>query len=104
MLKFCEIGYFILADDLQLYVQCPSNMLNSAIAHQDEDIIQAAHWPQNHGLSLNPSKTKAIIFGSLPYLAYICTLALLPLLVSNQPIEFFHQMKWLGVILNADLT
>ena len=79
-------------------------MLNSTIAYLNEDIIQVSHQAQHHGLSLNPSKTKAIIFSSSPNLSYISTLALPPLLVSNQAIKLIHQVKRLGLILTADLT
>ena len=75
-LRFCKFSYILFADDLQLFIQCPPNLIASAIAHMNEDAQYVTDWAQEYGLTLNTSKTKAIIFESDENLAYIESLPL----------------------------
>ena len=103
-LKFCKNSYILFADDLEIYIQCPPNMLASAIKYMNEDIVQVSRWASDQGLSLNAAKTNAIIFGSTANLQYLSNKTLPPLMVGDQEIAIVNQVKSLGVILSSDLT
>ena len=55
-----------------------------------------------YGLTLNTSKTKAIIFGSDKNLAYMKSLSLPQLQIHGDPIIIVNQVKSLGVVLSSD--
>ena len=103
-LRYCKLSYVLFADDLQLFIQCPPNMIASAIGNMNVDISQVSMWAAAQGLSLNASKTKAIIFGSTANLQYISNKFIPSLIVNNQPIAFVSQVKSLGILLTSDLS
>ena len=103
-LQFCKNSYLLFADDLELYIQCPPNMVTSAIKHMNEDILQVSRWAADQGLTLNAAKTNAIIFGSPANLHYLSNKILPSLMVGDQEIAIANQVKSLGVILISDLT
>ena len=70
-LNYCKFSYILFADDLQLFIQCPANLISSAVAHMTEDAGNVSRWASDHGPRLNPSKTKSIIFGSTPNLVFL---------------------------------
>ena len=83
-------------------------MINSAIEHLNADISQVTIWAtiqglSAQGLSLNASKTKAIIFGSPANLQFLSNKVIPALTVSNQQIPFVNQVKSLGIVLTSDL-
>ena len=103
-LKYCKFSYILFADDLQLFIQCPANLISSAVAHMTEDASYVSRWANDHGLQLNPSKTKSIIFGSTPNLVFLANQQLPSVVVDNHPVEYVSQIKNLGVIMTTDLT
>ena len=70
-LKYCKFSYILFADDLLLFIQCPANLISSAVAHMTEDAGNVSRWASDHGLRLNPRKTKSIIFGRTPNLVFL---------------------------------
>ena len=36
-LKYCKFSYILFADDLQLFIQCPVNLISSAVTHMTEE-------------------------------------------------------------------
>ena len=69
-----------------------------------EDAGNFSRWASDHGLQLNPSKTKSIIFGSTPNLVFLANQQLPSVVVDNHPVEYVSQIKNLGVIMTTDLT
>ena len=69
-----------------------------------EDASNVSRWASEHGLQLHPGKTKSIIFGSAPNLLFLANPQLPSVDVGNHPVEYFSQVKNLGVIMTADLT
>ena len=69
-----------------------------------EDANNVSRWANEHGLQLNPGKTKSIIFGSTPNPSFLATKQLPSVVVDNHPVEYVHQIKNLGVIMTTDLT
>ena len=69
-----------------------------------EDANNVSRWANEHGLQLNPGKTKSIIFGSTTNLTFLAAKQLLSVVVDNHPVEYVSQIKNLGVIMTADLT
>ena len=103
ILKFCKFSSVFFADDAQLYIQCPPHLIAFAIAHMNEEAQIVANWATSHGLSLNVSKTKAMILGSDHNLKYLSNHNISPILINGAQIDFVNQVKNLGVILSCDL-
>ena len=104
MSQVLQILLHLFADDLQLFIQCPANLISSAVAHMTEDASNVSRWASDHGPQLNPSKTKSIIFDSTPNLVFLANQQLPSVVVDNDPVEYFSQIKNLGVIMTTDLT
>ena len=69
-----------------------------------EDAGNVSRWANDHGLQLNPSKTRSIIFGSTPNLVFLANQQLPSVVVNNYPVEYVGQIKNLGAIMTTDLT
>ena len=104
VLKFCKVPYVMFADDFQLFVQCPINLLPFAIQHMNEDSNSLSSWSLDMGLTLNPRKIKSIIFGSSAMLTTISKMSLPSLHVDGMVIPIENRVKSLGVILSNDLS
>ena len=82
------------ADDILLYkpITC-----NSSYEELQQDIDRLSQWSDNHMLSFNTSKCKCMLLSN----RHNHTPP--PLLLYNQPLEFVHEYKYLGVILSSNL-
>ena len=69
-----------------------------------DEANNVSRWASEHGLQLNPGKTKSIIFGSAPNLLFLATKQLPPVVVDNNPVQYVSQIKNLGIIMTTDLT
>ena len=49
-LKYCKFSYILLVDDLQLFIQCPVNLISSAVTHMTEEANIVSRWASEHGL------------------------------------------------------
>ena len=57
-LFFCKLSYVFFADDLQLYIQCPPNMLDAAILHMSaESNLVSDDWATRHAHGVNIALT-----------------------------------------------
>ena len=86
-LKYCKFSYILFADDLQLFIQCPVNLISSAVTHMTEEANNVSRWASEHGLQLNLGKTKSIIFGSAPNLSFLAT-QLPSVVVDIHPVQY----------------
>ena len=101
-LKYCKFSYILLVDELQLFIQCPANLISSAVAHMTKDANNVSRWANEDGLQLNPGKTKSVIFGSSPNLSFLATNQLPSVVVDNHLVEYVSQVKNLNVIMTTD--
>ena len=86
-LMYCKFSYILFADDLQLFIQCPVSLILSAVTHMTEEANNVSRWASEHGLQLNPGKTKSIIFRSAPNLSFLATKQLSSVVVDNHPVQ-----------------
>ena len=63
-----SVGHILYADDLQVYIQVPRNLIEEGIARLSIIAGEVSNWAAGSGLRLNPSKTQAIYFAP-PYSA-----------------------------------
>ena len=59
-----RIFRLLYADDLQIYVQVPTNKIVEGISCLSQSAKIVAKWAENNRLSLNTKKTQAIVVGS----------------------------------------
>ena len=43
-LKYCKFSYILFADDLQLFIQYPVNLISSAVTHMTEQANNVSRW------------------------------------------------------------
>lgn len=72
-----ECSYLLYADDLVIYYQCLPSNLHNALARVNGDIASIQGWSSCNSLSLNSTKTKAMVLGSLGLVSRV-DLTLLP--------------------------
>ena len=98
---YCKFSYILFADDLQLFIQCPANLISSAVAHMTEDAGNVSRWANNHGWQLNPSRTRSIIFGSTPNLVFLANQQLPSVVVDNHPVEYSLSVSLISLLINV---
>ena len=54
------VGHVLYADDLQVYLQVPRNLIKEGIAKLSMIAGEVSNWAVESGLRLNPSKTQAV--------------------------------------------
>lgn len=92
------------ADDFLIYLHCCREDLPRAISQINHDILKICNWSSTNYLSLNPSKSKSIIFGS-PHIIKSLDLDVLPkIVVGGLQLAYSPFVKNLGVWLENDLS
>ena len=61
-------NYHIFADDLEIYLSCKPDEIDSATSKVNSDIDAICRWAEGRNLNINIGKTKTIMFGSRVYL------------------------------------
>ena len=94
------------ADDLQIYVQVPTNQIQQGILRLSESAKAIAVWAESNRLKLNTSKTQAIIFGSPNTIKLFDGLNIGKIIVNHNGdcVSFVNEVKSLGIILDRSLT
>jgi hypothetical protein len=66
VIQHCQFHFY--ADDLQIYLSGDRNDIDSYVAHVNEDLEAVLRWSVENGLTLNASKTQAMLISndSLP--------------------------------------
>ena len=90
---------YLYADDTVLLSNNPC--INTCTENMQRDLIIIAKWCQSNKLSLNIKKTKCMLFGSRVRLKRTRQPKLY---INNTLVDFVHQYKYLGVILDSHLT
>ena len=90
---------YLYADDTALL--STDSCINTCTENMQRDLIIIAQWCQSNKLSLNIKKTKCMLFGSSVRLKRTRQPKLY---INNTSVDFVHQYKYLGVILDSHLT
>ena len=90
---------YLYADDTVLL--SADNCINNCTNNMQRDLNIITLWCRKNKLSLNIKKTKCMLFGSRVRLKRTKRLNLY---INNTSIDFVHQYKYLGVILDSHLT
>ena len=98
VLKFCKIHLY--ADDVQLYRSCSATDIIEGTIQVNQDLNAVYEWASANGLSLNPTKSKAIVISRIK-LDYR---NIPDIMLRNIPIEYVNKIKNLGIIFNRDLS
>lgn len=89
-------NFFFFADDVFLLF-CEDRVLTNVLVNKINFCLnQAVQWTRQNYLSINPTKTKAIMFGS--------NVEELSISVGNTLVEFVEYYKCLGVIIDKKLS
>lgn len=94
----------LFADDLQIYLQCAPKDMNVTIAKLNEDASNIASWARENGLSLNISKTKALLIGTDQHHIRLDIDQIDPVIIDEVVIPFSHTARNLGVVLSKTLA
>lgn len=103
-LDHCRNGCMLFADDLQIYLHCLPSEIPDAIARLNGDAAKISNWSSANGLSLNASKTKAILLGSTQNLMRINLDSLPNIVINGSIIPLTSTVKNLGIHISSDLT
>ena len=100
-----SVGHILYADDLQVYIQVPRDLIEEGIAKLAIVARKVSDWAIRSGLRLNASKTQAIYFAT-PYSANLIEKMGLPGIELEQGVivPFSETVCILGVILDRSLS
>lgn len=101
-LQHCKYNFY--ADDLQIYLHCEPHHLRNDIPKINEDIRSIVHWAEACGLTLNPAKTQAIIFGTARYINKIELDESMAIKINETAVQLSTNVKYLGVTINNTLS
>ena len=101
---FLYVFHLIYADDLQVYVTFPLAELQRYVRLMEDHANLICNWATENRLTLNLSKTKAIIIGSYYYINLLATSPIKGLLLENTFIKFESSLRNLGVIFDSKLN
>lgn len=104
IVPFLSCSYHLYADDLQLYTQTDFDNINSAIGRLNLNLKNVSDWSTKFGVTVNPLKCQAIIFGSSRRLAKVDWQNISPITFNNLIIPFQPFVKNLGLILDTTLS
>ncbi|CAH2099434.1 unnamed protein product [Euphydryas editha] len=54
--------------DIQVYISFKLNDINKAVIKLNEDLKRIENWSESHTITLNPNKTKYLVFGTKKFL------------------------------------
>ena len=93
----------LFVDDAQGFLHCFAEDINHAIQKANADSEALVGWSSDHGVSLNPAKTLAIVVGSRHNLNKINSMTLQPIIVGGHIIPLTDCVKSLGLTISQDL-
>ena len=101
---FYYIFHLIYADNLQVYVTFPLAELQRYVHLMEDHANLIRNWATDNRLTLNLTKTKAIIIGSNYYINLLTTLPIRGLTLENTFIKFESSLRNLGIIFDSKLN
>lgn len=97
-------SYHLYADDLQIYSQAPLDRLGEAVVTVNADLRCIERWSKSYGLTVNPSKTQAIIIGSSRLISRIDRASIPKIMFGGISVPFSTEVKNLGIIFDSCLS
>ena len=97
------VRHIVYADDLQVYVQGEFADINSTLHRLSAAAERVSYWAERNGLSVNLSKTKAIVFGTAVLVNRFNDHGLQSLSVGGVDIPFVSSVRSLGIVLDSKL-
>ena len=101
---FSNVCYLIYADDLQLYVTFPLAELQRYVQLAEVHANIILNWAEVNQLTLNLTKTKAIVIGSYFYINLLAASPINGLTLGDTFIGFESSVRNLGVIFDSKLS
>lgn len=98
------ISHLIFADDLQIYIQGSLDELDNSLLLLGRAAERVKDWTILNHLSLNVTKTKAIVFGTIFYMDLLHKLPPKTLSVGESKLPLETSVRSLGVILDSNLN
>ena len=98
VIEYTQIKLF--ADDTLIYIECDPENLDEAISRLNSDLHKIYEWLCYAKLSLNISKTKAMIVSNKKTLPK----STLNILINNEAVELVDSIKYLGIIIDRKLS
>ena len=92
------------ADDLQIYIRCPLEDLDSISNKMSANAGRIMTWATQKHLRLNVGKTKAIVIGTPYYIIRLSAVARSYLDVSGVKVVYESSLRILGVVLDSKLS
>ena len=92
------------ADDLQIYIRCPLEDLDSISNKMSANAGRIKTWATQKHLRLNVGKTKAIVIGTPYYIIRLSAVARSYLDVSGVKVVYESSLRILGVVLDSKLS
>ena len=97
--EYCSVHWY--ADDTQLYISFDENDVHDACARMNLDLEKLLYISEQHGLSVNSSKTELILFG--PERVKARVRERINIVVAGEPIPLANKVKDLGLIIDERL-
>lgn len=101
-LEHCK--FHLYADDVQLYVHAPINLLNTALNCVSSDIEKLIKYFRMHNLSLNVGKTQVMKMGTYKLLAGLERGGYDELKILNCNVPYVNEARNLGVLFDCNLN
>lgn len=95
-----SVSFHLYADDIQIYLSRPIGLIEDLFHRVNDDLKGIYRWSVENGLTLNPSKTQAILISKKYYEPEI----LPPILLSNIQVKFVDKVTSLGFKINSSLS
>lgn len=102
LLRYVICKLFV--DDMDFYESCTLSELPNLIRNINRDLETVIHWAKEVGISVNPTKTVAMIFGTPKKVEQLKNLDYPSIIVDNIVVPFTSSARNLGIILSSDLT
>ena len=95
---FSKVNFHIYADDIQIYSMFYKSSLNTAVTTLNSELSNVYQWSIKNKLTLNPSKSKAMLLGRSNITGNVPMLYL-----GTDVLEYTEKMKNLGVYFTSKL-
>lgn len=92
------------ADDTLIYCPIPSVNHSSSVHNFEQCLFSLCHWLASNGLSVNPSKSEAILFSTRQRLLKLHSAGLTSVTVFDSSISLSDTITVLGVTLDSSLS
>ena len=101
LLENSQISFHLYADDTQLYISFSSDDCDDALATLSSALDRVHSWLHNNHLTLNPSKTEFLLFGTKQQRSKLsCNF----ISFSNTTVSCSDSVRNLGVIFDQELS